>query len=306
MKRVPARQLAAVDWVNEPLRRLLDHINEADALNRVYSTGVLRLTTAGARAELLRDEIAPLLGESLDWATDPKVVAGEKSLERLARCEKENDFRLLHALFLISLWGVMETVVDDFVVGWIARRPEDLAVALDKPIRLPPASVLRSNARARAEAVFEGLRRASDRPAGTGTARFENSLGLVGLSGPVPPLIADVLYEMHRIRNVYAHCAGVADTRFLEDCSWFDIKVGQPVPITGLALRGYQSIAAVFGVMIQRRAYARLGIRVLADGNYWDPTVQVGDYGDDFDERIARVPPCVGSLPVLSRRTSLS
>ena len=60
-----------------------------------------------------------------------------------------------------------------------------------------------------------------------GINKFEIVLEEFHLNGNVKEPIRRILIELCEIRNVLVHKCGIADTRFIEKCSWLNYEIGQ-------------------------------------------------------------------------------
>jgi hypothetical protein len=171
---------------------------------------------------------------------------------------------------LVGVWGVFESAIDEFVVSWIAARPDDVTLPPDIEIKLPPEAVLSPDLRKRAELLFQSLRKRRGLPYGRGVGRFGDALRVVGLDGPVPPGVADAVYEMQQVRNLYAHRGGRVDERFVASLPHLPLAVGDAVPISPVMAYEYYGCLASYATVIVLRGWAKLGI--LCDKNvdyYW-------------------------------------
>ncbi len=287
-------------FLKAPLERMAAYLDETIRLLVLYSTGVARLQGAHGLAIALT-EAEGLFGDD-DVSPEEREARldRERNFERLAKEEVESGYRLLSAHVLVGTWGVMESSVDDWVIEWISRRPHDLELEIAE-LKLPTASYMTSSVQERARALFEVLRRRQGHSLGAGVTRFERPLDLVGLSASVPDLISDALFEMHKVRNVCAHNGGRADRQFIEDCPWFGLKRGSPVPLTSSMINGYISILTHYLVLLYHRAHARVGIRLRDSVRYWDPQITVAVASREAESELT-VPPCVLSLPIVQSR----
>jgi hypothetical protein len=201
--------------------------------------------------------------------------------------------------------GLLESAIDDWVVEWLARRPQDLCLKEDAELKLPAVSYMTTSPRERAEILFTALQRRQGQSFGQGITRFERPLDLVGLSAAVPPFIADSAFEMHKVRNAFAHCGGRADQRFIDDCPWFNLAVGDEIPLNIYVVHGYNTVLLSYVLMLVHRGYARVGIRLVGDDyqQYWDRSIDVGLASAGAEaEYLGSLPPCVGAVPVVQTR----
>ena len=170
---------------------------------------------------------------------------------------------------------------------------------------MPAISYMALSRQERAEVLFDALRKRQGQSFGVGVTRFERPLEFVGLSVCASGFIRDVLFEMHKVRNVYAHCGGRADHRFIVDCPWFGVKVGQVVPLTVTMFAGYLSVLSLYLLLLGQRAHARVGIRLVGESRapHWDPQITVDASSREEESRqMISITPCIASLPVVQSR----
>ncbi len=306
MRAVARSRRKGFAFARAPMRHVFDYLDESARIQSLYSTGVSRLQGAHRLAKAL-DHLRDVIGDNGDETQDERQarLSREQDLGTLAKEEIGSGFRLLSAHGLVGVWGVMESAIDDWVVDWLRRRPQDLNLEPDAELKLPAVSFVSLSAQERAEILFTALRRRQGQSFGTGVARFERPLAIVGLSAPVPGYLSDAVFEMHKVRNVYAHCGGRADAQFLADCPWFGLDIGDAVPINSAILAGYTSLLTAYMVLLMYRAYARLGIRLVDDDSYyyWDPSLDVASASAEA-EAIAKgaLPVVIGAVPVIRAR----
>jgi hypothetical protein len=287
----------------------MDYLEESGRLSSLYSEGVARLRGAHNLAVAL-DNVRDVLGED-ETEVSPeareKRLQREKELEDLAKDEVASGFRLLSAHAILGAWGVFESAVDDWVVDWISRRPQDLSLDDATEIKLPAMAYVIQSARDRAEILFTALRKRQGQSFGAGINRFERPLATVGLSAAVPEFLSDALFELHKVRNVYAHSGGRADEQFVSDCPWFGLRVGDIVPVSNRSFNGYTCLLEIYLLLLLHRGYARVGIRLEGSDyrQYWDPAISVASASREQEDRYcASLPPCADAVAVIRERHS--
>lgn len=301
MRRVGEQRLKRdFGFVIRQLRRVMRYLTEAQELNSLYSVGVARLQGAHNLASALA-KLEVFGGPAETQAR----LESEKRLEALAKSEDESGYRLLSAHALIGVWGVLESAIDEWVVDWISERPHDLDVDDADEIKIPAASFVSSSLRDRAEILFTAYRKKQGQSFGVGIDRFERPLALVGLSGEVPSFISDAIFEMHKVRNVYAHCGGRADRQFLECCPWFDLSAGDVVPLDVATYLAYTTVLEFYLILLMNRGYAHVGMRLQPPNSaaYWDRSVTMADATASVTRLVADgLPACMKASQILRTR----
>lgn len=256
------------------LEVLVDYQDETVRLSEVYMIGTARLQGAHQLARALE----PLLRTPEDGANSVRDLSREKELSELAASEVEHGFRLLHAHFLVGVWGVLESAIDDFVLYWLTAHPDHMSWNPDDEVKVPVAAVFSASPRERAEMFLDSVKKRRGTPLARGINRFEDLLRIVQLDGPFPEGLGTSIFEMQQVRNAYAHCGGIADARFIDACGWLPIREGDAIPMTPAIAMDYYGSVSAYVTLLVKRAWARLGIVHTAENKlYWKRDVTSAD-----------------------------
>jgi len=259
-----------LQWFYDPITPFRDYLEDTRQLADLYTTGVVRLRGAHELAKALA---------ALDEQREPESrkemdLDYEEQLTTLAHSEVDSGFRLLNSHLLVGLWGVFESTVDALVIRWMSERPEDVAWPDDEEVKLPPRAVFSADPQERAEVFFEAVRKRRGTPLKRGIARFEETLAIVGLNGPLPEGLSDTVFEMQQVRNVYAHSGGRVDARFLESCPYLPLAAGDIVPVTSTVASTYYAAFANYAVLLIKRSWAKNGMVHTADNDlFWNRSI---------------------------------
>jgi hypothetical protein len=229
-------------WANLILTDFGEYGEQELALVDLASRGI---TVATGIPEALKSVQADL---GID-DSDIEEAAGRATI---AESEIASDFRLLHGHSLVGIWGALETMVVDLVAAWLLNVPGAREVEQIQKIRISIAKFEAMEPIDRMVAIVREL----DKGEGTGIDRFERLLDPVFLGGSHPVELAENLYIIQQLRNVFAHRRGVADKRFVTACPFFDLAVGDKVPC-GTELWG-ESVATVaaYALLVRNRVNA--------------------------------------------------
>jgi hypothetical protein len=159
---------------------------------------------------------------------------------------------LLHAQFLIVLWGALEALIEDLVVT-VLRHDGAAALDSDIKIRIPIRDLLQLDVADRASLIVRELRRATDADLKQGVGRFEVLLKPIGLSGPVGDELRRTMFEMSQVRNVLVHRRGIADRDFSMACPWLGVSDREELRVSSdMAQRYAEAALDYFKLLITR------------------------------------------------------
>ena len=148
-----------------------------------------------------------------------------ESLQR----EIDNEFPLLQANALVGLWGALEACIDDLCLLWIqCMDRQSLGQALGGA-RVKIGEYLSLEEDERWKWILLQLQRSDAASLRTGIGQFESTLKPLGVSPQVDDAVRNTLFRIKSMRNLYAHRAGRADAKFLQDWPGHPANVGQLV-----------------------------------------------------------------------------
>lgn len=168
-----------------------------------------------------------------------------KNLEDARRHEP-----LFHALIVIGAWSALEAYVADFCIAVMREQPVLLDSDEIQSIKVPIAELL-VNDDDKTERVYYALAQNFGR--GAGVRRYESILKLLGLSERVPEDIRRAILKAQKIRNVWAHNAGRADSQFLKNSIVPSFELGDKVEIDGHDVNYYVDALRMYGNIITSR-----------------------------------------------------
>jgi hypothetical protein len=237
-------------WWKTPTLRLIDYLAEERDLVELSRVSIEILRAQEATSTTLRTAAATLT----------RVVKPAKLIER-ARDESTGDHPLLHGHSLVAIWGAIETMAIDVVAAWLenwapAREADHIA-----QIKVPYSTFDKLTPTERIEALANELDQ--QRSTRKGIDRFEKLLDAIGLSGTRDPVLADNIYEMQQIRNVFAHKRGIADRRFaVEACPHLGYAVGERILIDRNTWSDFMVNALLYAELVHQRMKQQLGVPV--------------------------------------------
>jgi hypothetical protein len=180
----------------------------------------------------------------------------------------------LHALYIIGAWSSFEAFFDDYCVAVIQSDPKALVTERIAKIKVPITDLLADEV-SKSERVYAALKDNSDR--GPGVTKFEDILKCIGLDDEVPRDISTHVFDSQQIRHVWAHKAGVADTKYVTAAPRLGFQTGDQVVVSNEKARIYVNAVFTYGSIIINRYRLRFDL----------PPVKVGDgspQGSPFKE----------------------
>jgi hypothetical protein len=234
-------------WASRPLHSWVDYTHAELELLRLATTSIAAMQGYGRLAEAM--------AKSSFAKTEPERVPEAQELSTLATSEVERGFPLLHAHATVALWGSLEVAIDDLVVSWLLNVPGAMSEGKLGQVRLRVAEIEGLDSEALARVVLTQAQGAG----GSGSTKLEGVLDLVGLSGEVPEVVRKLLFEMHNVRNLLVHRAGVADARFVAACPWLEKEPGDHISVGAADYDLYYLTGSAYVVTVDGRLDRHFG-----------------------------------------------
>lgn len=244
-------------WAIAGFRRFLNYVEESDRILHLSMKGISglqgipRLIKAIAKVEE-------------DKEPDAQQIERARKEADFAKREIERGFPLLHAYTIVALWGAMEALLEDVLIAWMMNDPTILKKEIFSKPRISLSDFEGLERDERMLLLVRELERTLVANRKRGAERFEMLLDPLGLSGPIEENIKRDIYEMHQVRNVLVHRAGVADRRLVEGCPWLRLKVGDPVIVTHDCYLRYQNALSSYVTDLVYRVGTHFGVDLRA------------------------------------------
>ncbi|MFN6543902.1 hypothetical protein [Mycolicibacterium nivoides] len=174
-----------------------------------------------------------------------------KYTDQLAQIEELTEDPLIHSMAIMAAWGAFDAFIDDFCKGVMVIDPSILE---DKDIRNKQIKVshLLAPPEVKLELVYGAIKSSIDTR--KIEERVEQTLGFFNLDTPeTAPSITAAFIDSYKIRNVWAHSAGVADPKFAKEASHLGFKVGDEVRLTLDDTAHYLGAILYYGLAINNR-----------------------------------------------------
>jgi hypothetical protein len=233
---------------------VIDHFSEAfnshDRLIDVFSisrhgigllTKMPRLTKALAVVDAEKREVYD------------KQIADAEARASLANSEIEKDFPQLSAFAAVALWGWLEALTKDLLVGWLLNKSGATDLPQISKINIKIGHYFSLSRTEQAGYIVDALDRELSSPLRGGVNRFESTLEPFGLSGVIDADVAREIFELQHIRNAIAHRGGRCDVRLKKSCPWLKVRLNAPIPITSEKLYIYAAATSEYGLQLLYR-----------------------------------------------------
>lgn len=178
--------------------------------------------------------------------TDPTEKFEDTSIGRMsenAQREVENGFPLLHANALVGLWGALEACINDLCLLWLQCMDRRRLGEALMSARVKLGEYLGLDDQDRWLWLLLQLQRSDATSLRTGIGQFESMLKPLGISPQVDDGVRTTLFRIKAMRNLYAHRAGRADAKFLQE--W----PGHPAAVDRLVVPTHKQIVAAYTAM---------------------------------------------------------
>lgn len=187
-------------------------------------------------------------------------LATAESMATLAEFERDKDYSTLHAQFVVSLWGSLETLVLDVVADWIINQPEVLNTSAWRNIRVKVSEYEMLDTEQKAIYLATSMDQILSGPLKGGVNRFESLMETVGLKGTVSSEVSKTLWELQQVRNIIAHKRGIADKKFCGACPWLASNPGDIVSVGRSMYNKYSGAAIEYTTELIARTAEIFGV----------------------------------------------
>lgn len=193
---------------------------------------------------------------------DPNEDFANTSIGRMsenAQREVESGFPLLYANSLIGLWGALEACIDDLCVLLLQCMDRQRLGRALTGARVRIGEYLGLDDEDRWLWLLAQLQKSDASSLRTGIGQFESFLKPLGISPQVDEGVRTTLFRIKAMRNLYAHRAGRADARFLQEWPGHPVSVGQLVVPTERQVLAAYTAMVLYVESIHDSALSELG-----------------------------------------------
>ena len=244
--RPPELEAAATSWI--------DYMERVILFNETMHHGI--------RSALPIGKIADLVSRTMTENPPSQQKRIRASLAQ-AQQEIDADFEFVHALTLMAAWGAFDAFVEDLCQAMLVVEPQLLEAPAFKGVKLSPEILLVADVSKQMEIVFKEASNKVSADLKVGVGKFESQLKLVGLEGrgDLSDDLKKAMLFAGQVRNVWAHRAGKADSRFIEHCGdHFGVNEGDTLSISTPVSQEFMGAIATYGWLILNRYNLRRGL----------------------------------------------
>lgn len=249
-----ARAKRAPIWFTDYFEAALDHSERLQ--------NVVELSGRGINSMALLSDLLRMLERLEGEKRQEGELEGVEKMAEIARAEIDRKFSTLFGFGVLAYWSWLETLVVDFMVLWITKKPS--AVQNLKAVRLKVdlTEYVRLKGRDRARFIVDCIDRELRGPSRIGMGRFETLLEAIGLRVSLNDELRRDLYEFQQVRNCLAHHFGVADKKLIAACPWLKANVGQPLAVSRSDFVRYGNAATTLLLQLLCESASALGCDV--------------------------------------------
>jgi hypothetical protein len=253
------------DYVRDPMVRYLDSLIYILMFLDISTRGIGTVSNYPKMVQRVIDlkleakKLAPL-DPKYEITDDLKRREEVEELGKFADNEVKNGFPFLFSFVTVAVWGMLEVVVEDVLLGILLNEPGAREKDEIAKIRIPLSKYEELDKEERMSFVLAELSRSN--ATAQGVNGFEALLQIFDLSGEVDEVFKKSLWEMNHVRNVILHRGSHADSRLVESCPWMGLNVGDRVLVDRERFDRYFDGAKGYVDALEHRLFKRYGVSV--------------------------------------------
>lgn len=214
----------------------VEYVEEMAQLTALTTVAYTNMTGLGRLAAALRKS--------------DEEIARKEELERLALDEVARGFPLLMAHTAVGLWSALEAAVTAFTVDWLCYKPSLLQSEALSKTKVPAVLLSTKDFREAAAFVIDEFNRGAGGQRKEGVGRFTTVLDALGINVAVEDDERKTLFELSKVRNIYAHRFGIVDAQFKSACPWVEVDLGKRLQTTSSDIMRYMKAAREFAASV--------------------------------------------------------
>jgi len=157
----------------------------------------------------------------------------------------------------VSLWGSMEAVVEDMLLGMLVNERHLLKKSEFADTKLSLAEFETLEKEDRMRFLLDDLKGSRAMRGKRGADRYEALLEVFDLSCAVKPEIKQAMFEMQNVRNVIVHRGSFADRRFVKSCPALNFKIGEKIVVSEPMFTRYVNSLLEYAISLMHRLKAK-------------------------------------------------
>jgi hypothetical protein len=254
------------DYVRDPIVRYLDSLIYILRFLDISMRGIGTVSNYPKMVQRIIDltlQAKKLAPHDPNYEVTDDLKRNREEAEKLGKfadSEVKNGFPFLLSFLTVAVWGMLEVVVEDVLLGILLNEPSAREKDEIAKIRIPLSKYESLDKEERMRFVLAELSRANTTTQGVNG--FESLLQIFDLSGEVDEVFKKSLWEMNHVRNVILHRGSYADSRLVQLCPWMGLKIGDRVLVNRERFEHYFDGAKGYVYALQHRLFKRYGVSV--------------------------------------------
>ena len=213
-------------WIRAPAARCIEFVAEETKIAALLQRSLTHIEMGRPLFELVKKQFQ-LAGQPDSAVLVDTLLDSAPHHEDWARLLRQQDYAPLNAHSVISMWGALETCVEDTVVAILTNDPS--AAAALESVGLRQKRVGSNDEDRDLRKVYKALEN-KRRIAGNVIATFESVLCVFGLSADVPDN-RETLLELNAVRNCLVHRGGIIDEKAVSEAPSLLVLKGTEIKI---------------------------------------------------------------------------
>jgi hypothetical protein len=239
--------------LSECMRCLGEFANKDDQLDQLVHLTIRGLSYVERQPELLR-----ILNKD-----DPSKAADLERADaaaKVAKNEASDDYPLLHAQAVMSLWASLEASVRTLLATLMRVHGPARDVQALKKVKVHLATYEALEELERSLYVLDLLEETIGTRRRPGAGRFDDLCAAFGMTVTTPAPVVQCLLEFYHVRNVLMHRHGRVDRRFLKDCPWLSLTEGTELLVSHRLYHHYSAALNRYMGELTNRIRAYFGL----------------------------------------------
>lgn len=241
-------------WFREPYMHFNQFVTEAHDLLNLTIEGIRQTELVLRTYEMFSKPADEECNHGSSLDVPEEFFHGQRKRVELAKEEEKNDFPLLHAHTLVSVWSALEAGIQDLLVLVLLNDDKAISQESLSKIKVGVAEFIALDDIERARLLVNELYRNVRADQKQGVNQFESVLSFFDLDGEISDNVQRDIFELQQLRHVLVHRAGVADRLLTKRCPWMGVEVGQKVRIDHTKYLELLKSTTAYFWMVTRRA----------------------------------------------------
>jgi len=246
-----------MDWAAVPFENTLDYLDRENKRLNISLVGLDAVNKMPFLIQVLKN--TKTNKKEVEELNRRLEVANKHAA--IVETERKSGFHTLYSHGVVSMWVGLEALVGDIIIAFLVNKPELAKVKPFCDVKLTLGEYRTMSESELSHALFREIERETKAIFQSGINKFESILRTVGLDGKVPSKRAKNLYELHNVRNVILHRAGIVDSRFRVNCPWRREKIGSRITVNAKDYKRYHDSAGAYLLELIQRTRVMCGLR---------------------------------------------